>query len=350
MKGSLWCFTFKHHTRCIMKQNLIPYNDIWASCIHNMILTLLQYSGGNTNIIYKNDYEYNFKKSKTDDCEVYRISFGKEIIELNKFAKITYSDMVYSDEKFIQKVKEYIADDNCFVAINVDLFDWFPEGICYHQYHWNHYTLLTDYIEDNDMFQVFDEANGIYKKTEISSKKICECILRNEKNCIIFIEINKYNYIPKFTLNEVLINAKKLILKIETKNNITFYNMSEQSYDANWFRDLDAMHLMRIKERQKANAKLMYMLNNVLNENTLCECEATFRKLALQWNIIRLQLIKLYMKKEKRKENCNILNELIHTCFDMEKLSWEKVVQILEPISNNERVNDLFDQLVRNMK
>lgn len=334
-----------------MKQNLIPYNDVWASCIHNMVLTLLQYSGGNTSVVYKNDYYYAFSTNTTDDGgDVNRFIFEKEVIELSKFAHVKYLDMVYSDEKFIQKVKDYIKNDNCFVAINVDLFDWFPDGMCYHQFHWNHYTLLSDYIEDKDMFVVFDEAKGVYESAEISSQKIFECMLRDEKDCILFIEIKKQNYFPKFTLHEVVDNAKKLVLNLEKHKGVTFYEMSEYCYGTKCFRDLDEMYFMKIKERQRTNAILMGMLNEILFEHSLCECENGFRQLEKQWNIIRLLFMKMYLREDMRKENRRKLNELLHSSFDLEQSLWEKVVQIIEPISDNKREKKLFQKILLNMK
>lgn len=332
-----------------MKKNLCAYNEIWTNCYDNMVLTLLKYINGNTNIAYKNDYDYSFVTNTTIDGEIVNsVRYGEELLELSEFADITYSEIVYSDEKLINKIKKYVYDDNCFVAINVDLFDWLPKGVCYKKYHWTHYSWISDYICKDDKFKIFDEEHGHLIETFITPEKICNCVKKDAPNSLMFVKLNKMEYSPLFTLADVYDNAKNILYLISQKKEMTYYKMNDNNYKVLYFMDLNVIHLQRIEQRHKANSRLIEMINNAVGgDEILIDCAKRFRELETQWNKLRLMLIKLYYCDSNRILRIEKINEKLNKCFDLESVLWDNIIKRLVLVKDDEVINTCFKSILQ---
>lgn len=306
-----------------------PYNEVWLDCYNNLKLSLLRYINAD-NVIrgLNNNYKYKIFPHRFEEAEEFycitedqTIIFYEEIADIERLSPQT-------EEEFYDVVKKQLSRDNGFVLMRTDLFDWLEGNICWHRYHWDHYSLLVDYDEENKQFTVFDEKGGNYVKFFVPESKLYKCLFYSDKHELLRLVTLKDEKVRVQSHDELKSNAKVIIGTIDKCLECEFWTMEEYIYDGGHYKDLNGVYLQKIEGRHRANAILMELLEQEHNNQgiDLSGFKQAFDELAVEWGKIRMALFVLYLRKKNREEKIHELNEKVRECLRREKGLWEDFI------------------------
>ncbi|MBO6166691.1 MAG: hypothetical protein J6O17_10050 [Eubacterium sp.] len=306
-----------------------PFNDIWLDCYNNQKLSILIYKNeDNKALAYNNNYKYEimpyiFGGSKEFNC----IACGQYIITFEEFSQMDKMNPK-NEEEFLKLIKNQVTKENGFVLMRTDLYDWLEDSICWHRYHWDHYSLIVDYDEENQQFLVFDEKKGNYVKFYVPESKIYKCVFHTDKFEILRLITLDGEEIKIQTTEDIKKNASDIVESIDNCLEKRFWDMEEFIFDGEHYKDLNGIFLQKIEGRHKANAGLIRWMEtngmaSGLDYRTLSE---EFEKLSVEWAKIRMALFVIYMKKKNRQEKINELNEKLYECLTKERELWNQVI------------------------
>lgn len=321
-------------------KSIEPFNKVWLDCYNNLKLSLLismnpKYETRG----YENIYEYDCIEQNAGSGQIVNcITEEQFYIDYEEFAQMEKLNPD-SEREFLEIVINQIKKKNGFVLMRTDLYDWLEGSVCWHNYHWDHYSLLVDYDEDNDMIIAFDEAGGQYKRLQVRRGDLYNHLSDNlnfEK--IRLITVNDSPMLHPVSLQRLVNNAEKIVKSLEKCINKDFWYMQTSDYEDFWYKDLNGVYLQKIEGRQKANALLMEELScidiGVVNK-LFDRWKSIFEDLSNEWVTIRMALFLIYRKRKNRTEKLAEINEKVQSCLLSEKKVWE------EFISNMRKAVDL---------
>lgn len=309
-------------------KNIVSYSNSWINCYANMVLSLICYKNGSDNVIYRNDYNYILQRdTQLGYDDFYFLDYDEDFVKLEEIADTKFIKFDGTGEELVQKIKEYVTGEDAFIAIDVDLYDWIPNSICYKKYHWNHFSLITDYCEDKDKFICFDEMHADYSSFYVSAEQIANSLIR--RGDVNLIEINqiKEGFSGKVTLGEVLTNARRIIDDIESMRDEIFYKLDDEGYRKRCYMDLIAMYYQRIENRHYRNKSLLKIIDNLYVDVSLDKEAEGFADLAKHYERIRYKLIKLYVSESNRERNLELINKEMNEAFDIEQGLWNYLLK-----------------------
>lgn len=309
-------------------KNIVPYSDSWINCYANMVLSLICYKNGSDNVSYCNNYNYILQRdTQLGYDDFYFFDYDDDFVKLEEIANTEFITFDGTGEELVQKIKEFVAGEDAFVAVDVDLYDWIPNSMCYKKYHWNHFSLITDYCEDKDKFICFDEMHADYNSFYVSAEQVANSLIR--RGDVNLIEINqiKEGFSRKVTLGEVLTNARRIVDDIESVRDKIFFKLDDEGYRERHYMDLIAMYYQRMESRHYRNSSLLKIIDNLYVDVLLDKEAEEFADLAKHWEKIRHRLIKLYVSESNRERKLELINKQIKEAFDIEQGLWNDLIQ-----------------------
>lgn len=307
-----------------------PFDDAWLDCYNNLKLSLLRYKNPK-NVVrgYNNNYRYEIYPIIFEESEeFYCISEEQYIIDYEEFAEQSKINPK-SKEEFYDIIKKQLSSENGFVLMRTDLFDWLEGNICWQRYHWDHYSLIVDYNDENKRFTVFDEKGGNYVKFYVPEDKLYNCIFYSDVFEILRLITITSDIVKIQSFDDIKKNAIKINESIDECLKLDFWKMEDFIYDGGHYKDLNGIYLQKIEGRQGANAMLMKWIKSDANEASI-DClkyQNGFEELASEWAKIRMALFVMYLKKNSRPQKINELNTKVKECLMKEKGLWEKIIQ-----------------------
>lgn len=163
---------------------------------------------------------YIFEESKEFNlitADQYLINF----VDFTKMEKINPNN----EEEFLKLIKNQVTKENGFVLMRTDLYDWLEDSICWHRYHWDHYSLIVDYDEENKQFLVFDEKKGDYVKFYVPDGKIYKCVFHTDKFEILRLITLDGEEIKIQTTEDIKKNASDIVESIDNCLEKRFWDM-----------------------------------------------------------------------------------------------------------------------------
>lgn len=318
-----------------------PYNEFWISCENNLLLSILQSINSICkNMIFNNNYDY-IARHVISDCKkefnLINMKYtdfnmeGSPFIECKKF---TFDN----DEEMLTTIKKLLVE-NKFVFSYVDLFYWVDGNFSYGKNHWYHESLLQSYDEQNDCFSVIDyeDKNGfdIYK---VSCEQFLQAVKmsENQQVKIKVYDINTNIKIKDITKKTLVENAGRLIKSISEMEEYTYWDMLDEDFRLNSYRDLNFVDLYLLVQRQSVNLRLF----NEIKKMNICDAGImdNIEKLSLEnlkkWTIIRHKVYKVYLQTDFQKKIKRI-NSQVKDVFSKEKLMWELFIEAMGKIDTD---------------
>jgi hypothetical protein len=316
------------------KMNIKPYDKIWFSCVINMKLSILTSIREDYEIVaYDNNYTYFSEIKGAGVCLTEYLKLAMEM-NLNLDSDIYKNPLLVEyedDQSFINKVKKFLEEGK-YVSVGVDLFYWAPNSICWNKFHWHHYSLITEYNEEKKEFLFLDDNLYGYGKFSIPEERFIKAVESSEfiEKAYVF-ELNTTvnpNCISTSTLIE---NAKKIINNIKDISQCNFWLMDTLVEDIEGFMDLNAMYLLQIKNRQRANLCLLDELEKhaVFDKVKIQEVKELCINLIQGWDLAKNKLIQIY-SSINRTEKVIALNKTIKHLFKVEIQMWELFCTIFQ--------------------
>ena len=306
-----------------------PYSDIWLDCYNNQKLSIVRYiDEANIALARKNNYKYEVMNFVFEGSEEFNlIAADQHVISFNDFTQMKKLNPE-NEEEFLKIIKNHVQNENGFVLMRTDLYDWLEDSICWHRYHWDHYSLIVDYDEENQQFLVFDEKKGNYVKFYVPESKIYKCVFHTDKFEILRLITVEGEKIKLQSFEDIKKNASDIVESIDNCLNKRFWDMEEFIYDGEHYKDLNGIFLQKIEGRHKANAGLIRWMetNGMASGIDYKTISEEFEKLSVEWAKIRMALFVIYMKKKNRREKINELNEKLYECLTKEKELWNQVI------------------------
>ena len=309
-------------------KSIEPFNKVWLDCYNNLKLSLLINISPEYEIRgYENRYKYFCVEHVAGSGQVVNcITEEQSFIHCNEFAQIEKINPD-SEKEFLEIVINQLKKETGFVLMRTDLYDWLEGSVCWHNYHWDHYSLLVDYDEKQDKIVAFDEAGGQYKKLFVNREKLYGHLFNNPKfEKIRLITISDSVSLHPISLQRLVNNAERIVDSIENCLGKEFWYMQKSDYESFWYNDLNGIYLQRIEGRQKANAHLMKELANRVENlsKELMYLRDEFEELSSNWATIRMALYLIYQKEKSRGERLNEINEKVKDFLLREKEVWRK--------------------------
>lgn len=311
---------------------LEPFNKVWVDCDTNRTLSLLMSVDQKYEVLaYANDYEYYTGISKIDGYSFEYIANQKRKIMQQRYCirEKVYADI--SDEEFLAETKENLRAGKCVIAA-ADLFYLVEGNVCYKKLHWAHYTLITEYCEESDLFKIFDDRNSEYVSYNISKEDLLlaihSCNLFPKAYVICLKDKFDFDNISSFDLAE---NAYSTIRSIQTGKRRNFWKLRDVDYIEKTYMDLEALFIKEIECRQICSRKLMDYLKKQLGrseEPILDKLAGKFLYLESQWKKIRQLLYRLYISEDHDKYLIKI-NEKTQHCLEEEETVWYEFARYL---------------------
>jgi hypothetical protein len=312
-------------------KSIKPFNRVWLDCYNNLKLSLLIYLNPEYEMRgYENVYKYSHidfcaKSGKNFNC----ITEDQYYVEYEEFSYLEKLNPP-TEEYFLNIVISHLKSEKGFVLMRTDLYDWLEGSVCWHKFHWDHYSLLVDYNEQDDTLLVYDEAGGQYKSFNVCRKSLY-CHLSNNKDFekIRLITINNDVSLKSIQLSKLVENAKKIVDSIEICTKKEFWHMQPSDYETNEYKDLNGVFLQKIEGRQNANVLFMDMLaskDKLKSREQLIQWKHAFEQLSNEWRNIRIALYIIYKKEKNREAKLVLLNGKIQRCLLTEKKIWEEFI------------------------
>lgn len=324
-------------------KSIEPFNKVWLDCYNNLKLSLLiNINPAYERRGYENIYEYSCNVHIPESgIKVNCISEEQYYVDFSDFAEVEKIKPQTEDE-FLDIIMKHLKSDKGFVLIHIDLFDWFEGSICWQKYHWDHYSLIVDYNEKDDVFIAYDEAQAQYKSLCVKRKELYKHLSNNsdfEKVRLITIYDDvKLKPISVVKLNS---NAQNIVNSIEKHIDRYFWEMEAGDYAGLWFRDLIGVYMQRIEGRQKANKMLMLTLtslNEIPSKDQLYKWAKEFETLSNDWSTLRMGVYKVYLKEKGRAKILDVINTNLKKCLIHEKNLWEDFICTMNKLDNLDKI------------
>ena len=320
-------------------KSIEPYNRVWLDCYNNLKLSLLISINPKYEMRgYENVYEYFCHEQVAGSGQVVNcITEEQSYIDYKEFAQMEKLNPS-SEEEFLEIVINQLKQKKGFVLMRTDLYDWLEGSVSWHNYHWDHYSLLVDYDEAKDMIVAFDEAGGQYKKLYVHREKLYSHLFNNPKfEKIRLITIKDSVSLHPISFQRLVNNAEKIVKSIEKCIGKELWYMQASDYEAFWYKDLNGVYLQKIEGRQKANAMLMGELGGMdigLSHEFFDKWKDAFEKLSNDWVTIRMALYLIYRKEKSRDEKLIEINKKVQSCLLIEKRIWEEFLSNMKKVAN----------------
>lgn len=318
-----------------------PYNEFCLGCGNNLMLSVLQSIDAKyKNVVINNNYDY-IVSHEISDCKkefnLIKMKYTNFNMEGDLFTNGKYFTF-NSDEEMLTTIKN-LLNENKFVFPFVDLFYWVDGNFSYEKNHWYHYTLLQNYDEENDCFSVIDYE---YKNGVDIYKVSCEKFLKAVKTSgIQQVEINAYDVNPNIRIKDItkktlLYNAHRLVKSIAVMEEFTYWDMLDDDFRLNSYRDFNYVDLYLLVQRQSITLKLFKEIKkiNICDTGILDNIEKLVLENFKKWTLIRLSVYKLYLQNEFQK-SIKKINSKVRDAFSKEKLMWELFIEAMEKIDIN---------------
>lgn len=315
-----------------------PYNEFWIGCENNLMLSVLQSINNKyKNIVLNNNYDYTVRNVISDckkEFNLINMRFTDFNIEGNLFIN-SRKYIFNNDEEMLLTIKNLLLE-NKFIFPLVDLFYWVDGNFSYGKNHWYHDAFLQCYDQENDCFSVIDyedkDGFDIYK---VSSEKFLKAVKISENSQV---EINVWDVNPNIKIKNItkktlVENALKLIKSLSVMEEYTYWDMLEEDFRLNSYKDFNFVDLYILVQRHSVNIRLF----NEIKEMNICDASTwdSIESLALdnlkRWKIIRIKVDKLYLQNEIQK-GIKRINSQVKDVFSNEKLMWELFIEAMEKL------------------
>lgn len=191
-------------------KDIKPYKKYWGNCIVNMFISIIG-DASYENMIYLNDYKYCFHDEGMflDYTQDYYRSLQEGIFTVERY---NFEDC----DNFVPELKKMIMGDK-YILINVDLFYWIEDGICYRKEHMPHLSLVTGFNEEEGVFYVLeDDNNSVYEIKKISESRLIEAFnslyKKPAKDYTLVSPVS--NTLPEFKLeSSYIVNSTQNLIK-----------------------------------------------------------------------------------------------------------------------------------------
>lgn len=316
----------------MLKRRIEPFNKIWIDCDTNRTMSLLTYSNEKYEILaYLNDYEYYTGLAFIDGFGFDYITVEKKRIISQRYCKRIFFCESIESENYFEEIKLKLAEGKYIIAA-VDLFYLIEGNLCYGKYHWPHYTMITDYLDETKCYTIFDDKNSTYISYEIKEEALKMAICNADLNPKMYaIEMKSKYEFSNITAYDIVENAYATIRSIKTGLDKTFWKLRKRDYERQEYMDLEALHLKEIESRQISNSCLMTCLKDFV----ICDKKDTFElyseqfmELSKKWGKIRQLLYRLYLS-EKHEEYLEKINARTQSCLMEEERMWYEIARYI---------------------
>lgn len=311
-------------------KDIQPYNKFWGNCITNMFLSiLLKMDPSYEPIIYLNAYEYSYIEEN-----LFHIDFTEEYYHyFSDIFVFTYSNFDNSKD-FIPQLKDILVN-NLYINLNVDLFYWNTEGAYYNKVHRPHFSFISGFDEEKDVFYAFEENKElVYSSIEIPTERVIQAIkseykdIRGDYRIISFRNNDIKPY--ELTLKRVIENAKRLVVNLDTfigKEHILDKSMFLDNMSNAYFYNNE---FSKIAYRLRGNILLFNTLRSkgILNEALTNQMVETVNAISMNWKVIQNSFFKCCLRNNFSE--IDDIEQKITANFMKEKEMWFNVLKYLD--------------------
>ena len=315
---------------------IIPFKDYWLNCYYNMVFSLLiSAEPSYIAAAYLNDYHYEAAEwgiEKKDGITYYnhlQLEPMRKFLKNGVYGVFTFIPVSFRDDRHcLDIIKSHIRQKE-LLQIGVHLFYWLPGSFNFGVNHWYHYSFINGFDEEKKIFYAFDEDASGYDEHAIPEERFLTAV----QNSTIMPHgniIKLQNPVPpyKFSIDDVVLNAKKIIAEINMMDMSPFWILTDDDFDANRRRDVSTVHIFQITNRHKANEFLFKkILYEYCDSNITTDLVQLSRELQNGWSIIKSQMIRVYKSKAGRKQRLDAINDNMKRLFAKEIKMWNKVVE-----------------------
>lgn len=315
-----------------------PFNDYWITCYYNKILTLLiSIDPGYKLAAYMNDYHYDVQLWGATSEET--VSLFKHIVQQpfqmlkERYLKglLKYHPLQFKGEENCLDLLKYHISRKEIVQVGIDLFYWLPDSIAYGVNHWNHYAILDGFDDEKKVFYALDADNSGFARQEIPEDRfllaINSCNLESHGDILELMDVRPY----QFLLNDVVVNANRLVNELREMKQGVFWQMTDDDFDAGRRRDVFAIHINQIACRHIGNGLLFErVLSKYCDNDIIKALVRKSKQLQDGWLIIRSKHLIIYRSKADRTRLLASLNEDVRRLFQEEIELWESVIENLK--------------------
>lgn len=314
------------------RNDIVPFNDFWLNCDFNAYFSILTSHNEDFRMMaYNNSYRYKIALNTVVE-DFYEMSVQTNIDTNDDYYvhKMVMNDFE-KKENLADIIREQILIDKIFL-LGVDLCYLIPNSVCWKKFHWYHYTLVKGFDDEKKVFYVLDDNLFGYQEFEIPEERLVFAARENTMNPEAYIvEVKKENVAPKVTISSVINNAKEIIKNIETLERPDLYVMSDAYYHEHFGKELNAMYLYQIQNRQRANILLFQNLQkqfNLQEQEVNDSIKPKFEELIKGWRLVQNNFVKIYHSKDRPKQ-VRKTNDMCFGLLDQEKELWKYIIEFL---------------------
>lgn len=313
----------------IKKHNIKPLDSFYLDCEFNNIASiLLSIEPLLISELKINCYRYysEIREAKSG------VKFNRLVVHfmyslMNNRLKKMNSVYYNGKDDLVAKLRKVI-DNSMYALARVDLYDYIPRSICYHKYHWYHFSLIIGYDDEKDIFFVFDDDYHGYREFEVSSEKLYQAIKRSHySNAVFYVDFCQTMFPKKIECFELKKNARRIIRDIKKIKQEKYYIMSEEDYKIGFDRELTIIMFEKIRNRQIINVQLFeeLILNKMLREDEGTQLIKYGNNIIDEWNTLKNMF---YMVYEKKYEMADINNSII-SVLERERKMWKLFLKVV---------------------
>lgn len=301
------------------KEYIKPFSDFWINCQFNMSFSILtSINKSYADLAALNCYTYSTSNVDWSPKHI-TLRNGSEnqgnIVEsLISKKQITFKNSSDWIEKIIYLLNNYN------LCIGVDLYYWIAHSHAWGKKHDYHYSLVTNYDANREVFQVLDDDLFGFNLHEVPRTQF-EIAVNNAKMKNDGFVINckePDNYTLDF--DEVIYNARNIVNNLSTFLDENDYWSVSTNDREDIFYEFYAFELFKIVNRQIANVFLINRLNQLgfINSSLRDRLSIMLNELIQGWDIIKNDFTKhsisdeiLNIHKINSKKNKLISKEIV---------------------------------------
>lgn len=309
----------------IRKHDIKPLESFYLDCEFNNIASiLLSIEPLLITELRENCYRYHVETREAKSGVLFnRIVIDFKYSLMNN--RLKFMNSVYYNDKddLVGKLKKVI-DSSMYALAMVDLYDYIPRSICYHKFHWYHFTLIVGYDDKKDTFFVLDDDYHGYREFEVPSDKLFQAIkCSNRNDAVFYMDFCETMFPQRLSCSRLRRNARRIIKDIKKLKRKKYYLMSNIDYKIEFDRTLTIIMFEKIRNRHIINVQLFQELieSKMIYEEDGDVLITYAKDITNEWKMLNKVFYTAY-EKDYLSNMCEVNDSLIKA-LEKERRMWK---------------------------
>jgi hypothetical protein len=235
------------------------------------------------------------------------------------------------EEKFLKQIID-LLNQGKYVIVDVDLFYWIPDSLCWNKNHWYHWSFVQEYDSCKKVFYVIDDSKFRYGVFEVPQDRFIRAIKESNFDTKAYAyDIAPAVVVDNITSKSVQSNVQSIIHNIRDIASHDYWYMYDEAFQHGYYKDNNYNYLFQIESRHKATLCLLEKIEELQRYDiqAMSSLKKLNNKLIYSWYVMRIKVIRLYSSNQLRKDLLAV-NKDLQDMLETEIVMWESLTDVLD--------------------